>query len=679
MQCAGGCDPISSFKASSCLPNPVCRSRQMTITPSDYNNESIFMPVLEYNGNASSPFTLDAGSLGPGPEGVLLELKTAQQAKISTTDYFMYGYAEATLRHDARQGLVAAFILMSNVKDEVDIEFTTSNASLMMTNYFHLGIPVRDHGTDVSLLNFNVSDWHTYGLNWTSSQLQWTIDGQVVRTLTREEAGSEYPRSPSRIQFSTWAGGNATNPEGTIEWAGGPIDWNTPQYKKQGFYSQEIKQFNVQCASLSSLNLTNVSGSGAGSGNGNVTSFVYTGANSTQTGEPLFGTSTAPLRILSDPGADGYPGYPGYGMTSNGSGSDGQSSKDGKGSSNTHGKDSQGSSKDGAANAKDDASNGSSDTTSDALKYALPISGAIVGLAAAWAIIAFVRRRHLKAPVIHAIGVTGVNDPRFSGPTKGGYTRGANHMAYQDLEHEPAGIYRNEPNMNLMMGGGIMSDAGLSHLQRQTTGSSKVSRSSSRSVADRLLRNPSKGQKYQQLDAMAEEEGIDTMSRHSTGRPSTRTGSSVMSGRAGYAHHVYEQAAQEDEYTDAGAHRYSGAGSYYGTPMSSPVKRNGEMAERYQDPNGDSSFEVCELQSPQRRALPITPYTPYTPNYAPVAPQRPSGRMYDTPSINYYPTPVMMQNDGHATPFAASPHAYVMPMPDANYGHHAPTAPPRRH
>ncbi|SPO22836.1 related to cell wall protein UTR2 [Ustilago trichophora] len=689
MQCAGGCDPMSSFKPTSCLPNPVCRSRQMTIKPTDYNNNNIFMPILEYNGNASSPFTLDSGSLGPGPEGVLLQLKAAQQAKISTTDYLMYGYVEATLRHDARQGLVAAFITMSNIKDEIDWEFTTSNSSLGMTNYFWMGQPVRDHGVNVSPPNFNVSDWHTYGLNWTSTRLQWTIDGNVVRTLTREEAGSEYPRSPSRIQFSTWAGGNETNPAGTVEWAGGAIDWNTPEYKKQGYYSQEIKQFNVQCANLGGLNLTSVSGSATSAngnsngGNADVTSFVYTGANSSQTGEPLFSTSSAPLRILSDPGADGVAGYPGYGVTSTQSGSDGKSGKNGKGSN----KDSQG-------NSKDDAADSSSASTSDALKYALPISGAIVGLGTAWAIIAFVRRRHLKAPIINAIGVTGVNDPRFTGPSGGGYTRPASNMAptpYQDVENESSSrIYRNEPNMNLMMGGGIMSDAGLSHLQRQTTGGSKVSRSSSRSVADRLLRNSSKGQRYQQLDATVEEEAMDEAARHSMSRPSmTRMGGSYPSTGSGYATHAYEQAAQEDENVDT---RYGGINSYYNTPISSPVKRGGDLYHHNDkfSGEGDHSFEACQLQSPQRRALPMTPYTP---NYALVAasaPQqqqlaRPSGRMYDTPNVNYYPTPVMLQQpqyDAYATPFAANSHAYVT-MPGAadniNGQHYIPSAPPRRH
>ncbi|KAJ9479806.1 Glycoside hydrolase [Pseudozyma hubeiensis] len=636
----------------------------MSITPNDYNNNDIFMPILEYNGNASSPFTLDSGTLGPGPEGVLLQLRAAQQAKISTTDYFMYGYVEATLRHNARQGLVAAFILMSDVKDEVDWELVGSNSSQALTNYFSLGVPVYDHAANVTASNFNVSDWHTYGLNWTSSQLQWSIDSKVVRTLTRAQAGKDYPQTPSRIQLSTWAGGNETNPQGTIDWAGGLIDWDSPEYKAKGFYSQEIKQFNIQCASLGSLNVTSLSG--GNSSGGNVTSFGYTGGNfSSSTGPasftgPAFGTSTDPLRILSDPGADGIPGYPGYGQSDD---KTGKNSKDGKDSN---------SSKDGdKKDNNDDAANSSSVSTSDALKYALPISGAIVGIAALWAIIAFVRSRHLKAPVINAIGVTGVNDSRFTGPSYGaGFARSTTSnvaaSAYQDGEHEPGSVYRNEPNMNLMMGGGIMSDAGLNHLQRQTTGGSRVSRSSSRSVADRLLGSQGRGQRYQQLDATLEEEAYDAPIVHARGS-------------SAYRGHAYEQAAQEEVYD---AH----PNSYYNTPTTSPVKSNAYAARGYYEPAAgaaDTSFEACQLQSPQRRTLPITPYTP---NYAfsPTAPPRPSGRMYDTPNVNYYPTPVMMQSEAY-TPVAplaygAAPHNYAPPPMDGyHYGGYVPTPPPRRH
>ncbi|EST10166.1 Glycoside hydrolase, family 16 [Kalmanozyma brasiliensis GHG001] len=577
MQCAGGCNPMSSFKPSSCLPNPVCRSRQLTIAPSDYNSTSMFTPILTYNGNASTPFTLDAGTLGPGPEGVLLQLRAAQQAKISTTDYLMYGYVEATLRHNARQGLIAAFITMSDIKDEIDIEFG-KNSSVLMSNYFHMGQGTIAHAADLSPAGLNVSDWHTYGLNWTSTALQWSVDGRIVRTLTRNQAGDSYPRSPARIQFSTWAGGNATNPEGTIEWAGGLIDWDTPEYKEDGYYWQEIKQFNVQCAPLSGLNLTSV----AGASGGNVTSFVYTGNNSTTTGEPEFGTSSEALRTLADPAADGYPGYPGWDAANSKTDKDG---KDGKSNS------------DGDGNDKNDKD--LSVSTSQVVKYALPISGAIIGLGLLWALIAFIRKRSLRPPMINAIGVTGVHDSRFTGPSSR-FSKPIN-AAYQDLEHEAAPIYRTEPNMNLMVGGGFMSDAGLSHLQRQSTAGSKVSRSSTRSLADRLLRKGSKAKSYQQVQGTVDQDKLLVQGSRFSAGPD-----------AYHFDHAYQSAQQvDDEYEDE--QRYGAPRDYY---------------EKEED-----SFEACQLQSPQRRALPITPYTP---NYAPspAAPQ-----LYYTGAYTPQPAP----------------------------------------
>lgn len=117
---------MASFTAGSCLPNPVCQDKNLTFAPADYNNPHKFWPILLYNGNPSNaPFTLDYGYLGKGPEGVLLELTTGSQAKISTTDYMLYGKVQLEARHDVMAGLVFAFITMSDTKDEIDWEFTS--------------------------------------------------------------------------------------------------------------------------------------------------------------------------------------------------------------------------------------------------------------------------------------------------------------------------------------------------------------------------------------------------------------------------------------------------------------------------------------------------------------------------------------------------------------------------
>lgn len=205
---------MASHSANSCLPNPICVSQNVTFHPEAYNNASYFRPILQYNGDASlAPFTLDAGSLGKGPEGVLAQMTIDRQAKLSSTRYFLYGDVEVKLRHNATTGVVATFILMSDIRDEIDWEFTTSDPKNAQSNYFSLGVPKLGNGQDVGPQGLNVGQWNTFGLNWQPDRLQWKINGQVVRTLKQSEAGSDYPRSPSRVQLSVWAGGNSTVPE----------------------------------------------------------------------------------------------------------------------------------------------------------------------------------------------------------------------------------------------------------------------------------------------------------------------------------------------------------------------------------------------------------------------------------------------------------------------------------
>lgn len=42
-----------------------------------------------------------------------------------------------------------------------------------------------------------------------------------------------YPSSPSRIQLSIWPGGLPSAPQGTIDWAGGLIDWFVSSFLRQ--------------------------------------------------------------------------------------------------------------------------------------------------------------------------------------------------------------------------------------------------------------------------------------------------------------------------------------------------------------------------------------------------------------------------------------------------------------
>lgn len=353
------------------------------------------------------------------------------QSLISTTRYILYGRFEVQARHDARAGLVFAFISMSDIKDEIDWEFTTANSSEGKTNFYGQGVAPQgiQAAEDVYPQGLNVSDWHTYGLNWQADQLQWLVDGNVVRTLKASDAGGKYPRSPSRLQLSTWAGGNSTNGEGTIEWAGGAIDWSTSEYQQNGYYATEVKSFTVTCADQSDANLTTV---GSGS---SVTSWVYTGQNSSTTSEPEFQLSKDSIPFLKKPAQDGGLNLPGNAqLTSNlpKGGWDGSGDTSGLDDSvRGTGQKSSGSSSSGSS---DDGSDTWSFSKNAALRIGVPVAAACVGLIALWAFIVWCVRRRRKNDMGGAHGVVGRGGPgtgigpdgRYKGP---GSTTAANISA----------------------------------------------------------------------------------------------------------------------------------------------------------------------------------------------------------------------------------------------------------
>lgn len=73
-----------------------------------------------------------------------------------------------------------------------------------------------------------------------------------MRTLNRDDTYNEttkqhnYPQTPSRVQLSLWPGGLPSNGKGTIEWAGGLVDWDS-QYMQNGYYYASVKDISVEC------------------------------------------------------------------------------------------------------------------------------------------------------------------------------------------------------------------------------------------------------------------------------------------------------------------------------------------------------------------------------------------------------------------------------------------------
>lgn len=109
------------------------------------------------------------------------------------------------------------------------------------------------HPGNITGIDDTYNDWHDYELNWTPDELQWLVDGKVGRTVKKSDTWNQtsnqwaYPQTPSRVQLSIWPGGASTNAEGTIAWAGGAIDWDSDDIKKDGYYYAAVSQVDIAC------------------------------------------------------------------------------------------------------------------------------------------------------------------------------------------------------------------------------------------------------------------------------------------------------------------------------------------------------------------------------------------------------------------------------------------------
>ncbi|KAK4985314.1 putative glycosidase CRH2, partial [Elasticomyces elasticus] len=165
---------------------------------------------------------------------------------LSSTQYVWYGKISATMTTSQGAGVVTAFIMMSDVKDEIDFEFVGVDLVNAQSNYYFQGVTDYDNARKLSVSN-TVQNTHTYTLDWQPDYITWLIDDVPLRTKFRNEtynatAGQyHFPQTPARIMLSLWPAGLPKNGQGTISWGGGLIDWNSP-YMDHGYYYAMVKE-----------------------------------------------------------------------------------------------------------------------------------------------------------------------------------------------------------------------------------------------------------------------------------------------------------------------------------------------------------------------------------------------------------------------------------------------------
>jgi len=295
-----------SQTATACVSNAVCVPMDADISPSVYNDGTVFRPLLQYNGDVSAaPFVFESGYLGQGSDGVLLEMNAAHASRVSTSHYLLYGNVTARLRLNATAGLVASFGTASDVGDAIAFAMGGKNASRVATNLAALGRSPSALGVDAKVPRFSLGNWHNYTIAWTPDRITWSIDQSTVRTVRRSDAPSYFPRTPSRVVF-TLRGLTPGSSKRERQWAGGVLNMSDASFRERGYYAQELSHLQVKCADPA---LSNVSVTGVGS---DPIAYYYTGQNSSASGGPAFQLSRDQIRLLPRPADSGKPGMPGW-------------------------------------------------------------------------------------------------------------------------------------------------------------------------------------------------------------------------------------------------------------------------------------------------------------------------------------------------------------------------------
>ncbi|KAF3906014.1 hypothetical protein ABW21_db0205153 [Orbilia brochopaga] len=164
--------------------------------------------TVDFTAGTNSGFTA-AGATNKityGSQGAQFQVAASGEAPTLVSNfYIMFGRVTVTMQAAPGTGIVSSVVLQSDDLDEIDWEWL---------------------GGDTG--------------QWTSDSITWIIDGTVARVLNRANAGSFYPQTPMQIKLGVWAGGDPSNPAGTIQWAGGTTDYS------QGPFNMFVRSISVQ-------------------------------------------------------------------------------------------------------------------------------------------------------------------------------------------------------------------------------------------------------------------------------------------------------------------------------------------------------------------------------------------------------------------------------------------------
>jgi beta-glucanase (GH16 family) len=98
--------------------------------------------VSKYLGDATKADWVAQGTPLPYKGNTILTMPANSAGTVlASTVYLWYGNVKAKVKTSRGAGVVTAFILLSDVKDEIDYEWVGTELDITQTNYYFQGIP----------------------------------------------------------------------------------------------------------------------------------------------------------------------------------------------------------------------------------------------------------------------------------------------------------------------------------------------------------------------------------------------------------------------------------------------------------------------------------------------------------------------------------------------------------
>ncbi|KAK3398059.1 concanavalin A-like lectin/glucanase domain-containing protein [Sordaria brevicollis] len=215
-----------------------CNPTQRTDCPP---NTALGMSIaVDFTQGGVNSFNAYGGNPSYSRDGVSFTVsKSGDSPQLASLFYIMFGRVEITMKAAPGAGIVSSVVLQSDTLDEIDFEWLGADNTYVQTNFFSQGKTASYDRGQFNPAPNSQGQFIKYTIDWTSERIAWYVGGTLVRSLTVNEAGGQYPQSPMQVKFGAWSGGDSANPPGTIQWARGPTDYS------KGPFSMVVKSVMV--------------------------------------------------------------------------------------------------------------------------------------------------------------------------------------------------------------------------------------------------------------------------------------------------------------------------------------------------------------------------------------------------------------------------------------------------